>query len=76
VLSEGGRMILIGVLVGGVVAAAIGRALETLLFDVPATDAVSIGSAAIGFGIVALIACLLPAIRAARTDLIAFLHQE
>ena len=76
VLGEGGRMILVGVVVGGVVAAAIGRALETLLFDVPAADVISIGAAAIGFGVIALVACLLPALRAARTDLVSALHQE
>jgi putative ABC transport system permease protein len=76
VLSEGGRMILAGVLVGAVAAAAIGRALETLLFDVPATDAISIGTAAVGFGVIALVACLLPALRAARADLVSALHQE
>jgi predicted permease len=76
VLGEGGRMILLGVVAGGVVAAGIGRALETLLFDVAATDVVSIGTAAIGFGVIALVACLLPALRAARTDLVAALHQD
>ena len=45
VLTEGSRMIVAGVLVGGVVAAAVGRALETLLFDAPQTDAISIGAA-------------------------------
>ena len=76
VLGEGSRMILAGVVAGGVVAAGIGRALETLLFDVPATDLISIGSAALGFGVIALVACLVPALRAARTDLVAALHQE
>ena len=76
VLSEGGRMILVGVVIGGVAGAAMGRALETWLFDVPAADAVSIGAAAIGFGVIALVACLLPALRAARTDLVSALHQE
>ena len=76
VLSEGGRMVLAGVVAGGVVAAAIGRALETLLFDVPPADPISIGAAASGFGLIALLACLLPALRAARTDLISALHQD
>ena len=76
VLGEGGRMILAGVAVGGVVAAVIGRALETLLFGVPAADVISIGAAAIGFGVVAFAACLFPALRAARSDLVSALHQE
>lgn len=76
ILGEGGRMILIGVVGGGLVAALIGRALEALLFDVPPADVISIGAAASGFGIFALVACLLPAIRAARTDLVSALHQD
>jgi len=76
VLGEGGRMIAAGVVVGGVAAAAVGRALETLLFDVPATDVISIGAAAVGFGVIALAACMLPAVRAARADLVSALYQE
>jgi putative ABC transport system permease protein len=76
VLSEGGRMIGIGVVAGGLVAALIGRALETLLFEVPAADAVSIGTAASIFGTLALVVCLMPAARAAQTDLVAALHQD
>jgi putative ABC transport system permease protein len=76
VVGEGGRMILAGVVVGAVVAAATGRALESLLFGVPATDAISIVAAAGGFGVIALLACLIPALRAARTDLVAALRQD
>jgi ABC-type lipoprotein release transport system permease subunit len=36
----------------------------------------SIGAAAIGFGTIALVACLIPALRAARTDLVSALHHE
>jgi putative ABC transport system permease protein len=76
VLGEGGRMILAGVAVGAVVAAATGRALESLLFGVPAADWISIGAAAVGFGVIALVVCLLPALRAARADLVSALRQE
>ena len=69
-------MILAGVVVGAIVAAATGRALESLLFDVPAADAISIASAAVGCGVIALLACLLPALRAARADLVSALHHE
>jgi putative ABC transport system permease protein len=76
VLGEGGRMIVAGAVVGAVVAAATGRALESLLFGVAATDAISIAVAAGGFGVVALVSCFFPALRAARTDLAAALHQD
>jgi putative ABC transport system permease protein len=76
VVGEGCRLIVAGVVVGAMVAAATGRALESLLFDVGATDAVSIVTAAAGFGLIALLACLIPALRAARTDLVAALRQE
>ncbi|MGH9387654.1 MAG: ADOP family duplicated permease [Vicinamibacterales bacterium] len=76
VLGEGGRMILIGVGAGAVVAALVGRALDALLFEVASADAISVGAAALTFGIVALGTCLLPAVRAARADLLAALRQE
>jgi putative ABC transport system permease protein len=76
VLGEGGRMILIGVVAGGVVAAVIGRALSALLFEVPSSDAISIAAAALTFGTIALLICLMPALRAAKTDLVDSLRQE
>jgi putative ABC transport system permease protein len=76
ILGEGGRMIAIGVVAGGFVAALIGRALESLLFDVASADMISIGAAASIFGAVALVACLIPAVRAARADLMSALHQD
>ena len=76
VVVEGGRMILAGVVIGAIVAAATGRALESLLFGVAVADWASIAAASAGFGVIALLACLLPAIRAARTDLVAALHQD
>ncbi len=76
VLGEGGRMILIGVVAGGVVAAIIGQALSALLFEVPSSDAISIAAAALTFGTIALLICLMPALRAAKTDLVESLRQE
>lgn len=75
-LGEGGRMIVVGVLLGAIVAVWAGRALQSLLFDVPAADMVSVAAASVAFGASAFAICLLPAIRAARTDLVAALHQE
>jgi putative ABC transport system permease protein len=76
ILGEGGRMILVGVVVGGIVAALIGRALSALLYEVPSADVISIAAAAVVFGTIALLICLMPALRAARTDLVESLRQE
>jgi putative ABC transport system permease protein len=76
ILAEGGRLIVVGVALGAIVAILFGRALEGQLFEVKATDPISLAVAAVAFGAVALGACMLPAVRAARTDLLAALHQE
>jgi predicted permease len=76
ILAEGCRMIAIGVVLGAVVAALSGRGLEGYLFGVKSADPTSLAAAAVAFAIVALAACLVPAVRAARTDLLAALHQE
>jgi predicted permease len=76
ILGEGSRMIAVGILLGAVVAIFVGRALENYLFDVRASDPLSLIIAAVLFGSVALVACLLPATRAARTDLLNALHQD
>ncbi|MGH9311067.1 MAG: ABC transporter permease, partial [Vicinamibacterales bacterium] len=76
ILGEGSRLIAVGVAMGAMVAAFLGRALEAQLFEVRAIDPLSLGAAILLFAIVGLGACLLPAMRAARTDLLAALHQE
>lgn len=76
ILAEGGRLILVGVTLGAAVAVLVGRALEAQLYDVQSADPISLAAATLVFGVVALGACMLPAVRAARTDLSAALHQE
>jgi putative ABC transport system permease protein len=76
ILGEGCRMIALGVVLGTAVAVFFGRALEAQLFEVKSADPVSLASAAVLFGAVALAVCLLPALRAARTDLLTALHQD
>ena len=76
ILGEGFRLILIGVTLGSVVAVLFGRALEAQLFGVKSADPVSLAAAAVVFGIVALGACLAPALRAAKTDLLTALHHD
>jgi hypothetical protein len=53
-----------------------GRALESYLFEVKSADPWSLAAAAMLFALVAVGACLLPALRAARTDLLLALHQD
>ena len=69
-------MIGAGIVLGIVVSIFVGRALAGQLFEVQAADPLSLGAAALVFGIVALLICLLPAMRAAKTDLLAALHQD
>jgi predicted permease len=76
ILGEGSKLIAVGTVLGAMVATSVGRVLESQLFEVRAFDPLSFGGAALLFGIVALGACLLPAVRAARTDLLGALHQE
>jgi predicted permease len=76
VLAEGGRLIAAGVVLGAVLARAAGRGLEAYLYEVRSFDPLSFGGAVILFAVVAMAACLVPAARAARTDLLAALRQE
>ena len=75
ILTEGSRMIVVGLALGAGLAIFVGRALESYLFEVPATDPLSFAAAALLFGAIAFITCLLPATRAARTDLSALHHE-
>ena len=69
-------MIGVGIPLGIFVSVFVGRALAGQLFEVEAADPLSLGAAALVFGVVALLICLLPAMRAAKTDLLAALHQD
>jgi putative ABC transport system permease protein len=76
IVVEGSRMVLAGLVIGALVAVLVGRLLKTLLFDVKPSDPIALGIAAIAFGAVALAACLLPAYRASRVELMEALRQE
>ena len=66
VLGEGAVMVVVGLVLGGAAALALGRFLAGLLFQVAPVDPVSMVSAALVLGAVALSAALLPALRATR----------
>jgi putative ABC transport system permease protein len=68
VLQQGFSMALIGIAVGVAGATALTRVLTNLLYEVTPTDAQTFASAAVGLALTALIATLVPALRAARID--------
>jgi ABC-type antimicrobial peptide transport system permease subunit len=68
VVAEGTRLGLAGVVVGVIGAFALTRVLDTLLYDVSATDTLTFVGAAVIVMLVALVAALGPARRASRVD--------
>jgi predicted permease len=62
------RLLAYGVMLGGVGAWVSGRAMQTLLFHVPAFNLPILGVAASVMGLVCIAACLFPSYRAARTS--------
>ncbi len=76
VLREALKIAAAGVAAGLIAAALLTRALASLLFGVTPFDALSFGGSAALLGLVALLACLAPAWRAAKVDPAVTLRQE
>ena len=76
VVGEGSKLVTVGLVLGAAAAVLVGRLLQTLLFDVTPADPLALGVAAVAFGAVALTACLVPAFRASRVDLMESLRNE
>ena len=76
VMGQGSRMTITGVVLGVAGALALTRILESMLFGVNAADKVTFAGAALLLVAVAIVACVIPAWRAARIDPIAALRQE
>jgi predicted permease len=68
VLSEGGRLVLIGLAVGVVGALSLTRLMQGLLFGVPPHDPVTLTIVSLIMAVVGIGACWIPAFRAARID--------
>jgi len=75
VVSQGLRIVGIGLLIGLVTALALSGLIAGILYGVSATDPVSIAVSVLGLGLTALIACFLPAFRASRIDPITALRE-
>ena len=76
VLRSGMLMTLIGLVVGLAGALALSRLLQTMLFGVGERDPLTLGAAAWILGVVAVLACYIPARRATHVDPIVALRYE
>lgn len=76
VVGEGAKMAAFGIVAGMLLAVALGRLLQSLLFGVERTDPWTFGAVALVAVVVTLGACYAPAARAARVDPVLALRSE
>jgi ABC-type antimicrobial peptide transport system permease subunit len=76
VLRGGLKPVVLGLILGLSAAAAASRLVQTLLFSVQPTDPLIYGGVAGLFVLIAVLACLLPSLRASRIDPIVALRAE
>ena len=76
VLGGGVKLALIGTVIGIALALSLGRFLQSLLFEVRATDAVTLAVVSVSLLAVALAACYIPARRAMKVDPMVALRYE
>jgi ABC-type antimicrobial peptide transport system permease subunit len=76
IVREGMAVVALGVGVGVVGALALSRVLTSLVFDVSVRDPLTYVVVAASLAAVALVACVLPARKAARTDPLVALRSE
>jgi ABC-type antimicrobial peptide transport system permease subunit len=76
ILREGGRIAVLGVVIGFAAALAVGRAVNALLFGVTPFDLPTFLVAATVLAVVTVTACLVPAIRATRVDLLSTIRAD
>ena len=75
-LRDGARLTVIGIFIGGIAALALTRLMSSILFEVKPTDPLTFGGVAILLCLIALLACYIPARRAASVDPMQALRSE
>jgi putative ABC transport system permease protein len=68
ILGEGGRLVVMGLLLGVAGALASGRLIRGLLFGIEPNDPLTFAGAAVVMAAIGIMACWIPALRAARVD--------
>jgi ABC-type antimicrobial peptide transport system permease subunit len=68
VIGNGARLAVIGIVIGLAAALSLGRILSTMLFQVTPHDTLTLAAVSVLLAAVALVACWLPARKAARLD--------
>jgi ABC-type antimicrobial peptide transport system permease subunit len=76
VLRQGLSLVGVGLVVGVVVALALGRVLRNQLFETPTADPLAFAGVVAVLGLAALLACLGPAWRAMRVDPVTALRAD
>jgi hypothetical protein len=76
ILPGGLRLVAIGLALGPATAAGATRLIATLLYNVQALDPLIYGGVAVLFTVIAVLACLIPPLRASRIDPLVALRSE